>query len=281
MEAIRRLPLFAAAALALAPAATRAQDNRPVVAVLYFDNNSIGKDRADFDGLGKGIADLLITDLAGSPRMRLVERERIQKLLEEQNLTKAGAIDAQTAVRLGKILQAQYMITGGFMSTGKQMVLTARAISVESSQILNPERVQDNGDDVLALIGKMSEKLNAGLDLPAVTPPRTGDASRGEGAARVGQAGQPPPRDAATSPARASETRSAARDDAKPAPARQAAAKPVKLDVRTALLYSKALEEQDSGNRERAAELYRAVLKKFPDFGPAKKGFDRVSKQGT
>lgn len=274
MQAIRRLPLFAAAALALAPAATRAQDNRPVVAVLYFDNNSIGKDRADFDGLGKGIADLLITDLASSPRVRVVERERIQKLLEEQNLTKAGAIDAQTAVRLGKILQAQYMITGGFMSTGKQMVLTARAINVESSQILNPERVQDSGDDVLALIGKMSAKLNGGLDLPAVTP-RTGDASRGEGAARVGQAGEQ------TAKGAAKETAKAAPVDAKPAPARQAAAKPVKLDVRTALLYSKALEEQDSGNRERAAELYRAVLKRFPDFGPAKKGFDRVSKQGT
>src|SRR3954470_1040503 len=104
MNAIRRLAATLSVAVCFVPAVARAQDTRPVVAVLYFDNNSIGKDRADYDGLGKGIADLLITDLAASPRLRIVERERVQKLLEEQSLTKSGAIDANTAVKLGKVL---------------------------------------------------------------------------------------------------------------------------------------------------------------------------------
>src|SRR5262245_40470351 len=98
-----------------APAIAAAQA-KPVIAVMYFDNNSFGKDRADYDGLGKGIADMLITDMASNPGVRVVERERIQSLLTEQNLTKSGAVDPQTAIRLGKIVGAQYMITGGFMS---------------------------------------------------------------------------------------------------------------------------------------------------------------------
>jgi len=265
MNTITRIALTLTAAAAVAPAIARAQDTRPVVAVLYFDNNSIGKDRADYDGLGKGIADLLITDLATSPRMRIVERERVQKLLEEQSLTKAGSIDQSTAVKLGKILGAQYMVTGGFMSDGRgSMVLTSRAINVETSQITNPERVQEKTDDVLGLIAKMSTKLGENLKLPALAPQRTGDASRKGGSDNGSkQAGQP-----------ASSSGSASQ------PAQRVAqAKPVKLDVRTALLYSKALEEQDSGHPEKAAELYRQVLTKFPDFEQAKSNYAKVSKK--
>src|ERR1041385_5263872 len=100
-RSLSRIAMRVASAAALGvPAIVTAQ--KPVVAVLYFDNNSIGKDRADYDGLGKGIADLLITDMASNPRVRVVERERVQKVLEEQNLVKAGAIDQNTAVKLGK-----------------------------------------------------------------------------------------------------------------------------------------------------------------------------------
>src|SRR5438105_11405057 len=100
-------------------------DTRPIIAVLSFDNNSVGKDRTDYEGVSKGIMELLATDLAGNAKFRVVERERVQKLLEEQNLTKAGAMDPKTAVRVGMMLGAQYTIYGGFMNVGKQTVLTA------------------------------------------------------------------------------------------------------------------------------------------------------------
>ena len=255
MNAIRRLAVVAAPLMVASLA--KAQENRPVVAVLYFDNNSIGKDRADYDGLGKGIADLLVTDLASNPRMRVVERERVQKVLEEQNLVKAGAIDQNTAVKLGKILGAQYMITGGFLSDSKgNMVLTSRAINVQTSEITNPARVQEKTDDVLGLIAKMSSKLNEELKLPALAPQRTSDAS-------------PAGTKSGSSPSHTPASKSSS----------GAAVKPVKLDVRTALLYSTALEEQDNGHPEKAAELYKAVLTKFPDFEPAKANYAKVSKR--
>jgi TolB-like protein len=240
--------MVAAAALMALPAVVRAQDGKPVVAILYFDNNSIGKDRGDYDGLGKGVADLLINDMAANPSVRVVERDRVQKLLEEQGLTKAGQIDNQTAVRLGKILQAQYMVTGGFMSDGRgHMVLTARAINVETSQITNPQKVQSSGDDVLGLIAQLSSKLNSDMKLPAM-PRRVGSVSPSTGATQPAQ--------------------------------QMGQAKSQKLDFKTAVLYSKALEEQDNGNNTKATELYRAVLAKFPDFPQAKAGLQKVAKTG-
>lgn len=252
----------AAGALLGAPALGIAQaSTAPVVAVLYFDNNSFGKDRADFEGLGKGIADLLITDMASNPAMRVVERDRLQSILQEQNLVAAKSVAPETAVRLGKLLGAQYMVTGGFMSDGKgTLLVTSRVINVETGAITNPMKLQSKGDDVLGLIAQLSTKLNSELKLPAL-PRQTGDA----GAAKPG------------SGAASSSARQAGQATTQVA---QASPKPQKLDVKTALLYSKALDEQDSGHSERAAELYRAVLDKFPDFGPAKQNLAKVQKSG-
>src|SRR5438477_3145464 len=95
MRSFVRSAVALASIAMVAPAIVHAQA-KPVVAVLYFDNNSIGKDHADYDGVGKGMAELMINDLAQNPNVRVVERDRIQQVLVEQNLTKQGAIDPQT-----------------------------------------------------------------------------------------------------------------------------------------------------------------------------------------
>lgn len=246
------------------PAIVQAQA-KPVIAVLYFDNNSFGKDHADYDGVGKGIADILITDMASNPNVRIVERERIQSLLVEQNLTASKTIDPQTAIRLGKIIGAQYMITGGFLSDGKgTFVLTARAINVETSAISNPQRLTSRGDDVLGLIAQLSNRLNNEVKLPAL---QVGEAV---------PAGKPA--DAKVAEAKPAEAKPA---EAKPAEQKEhkavAAKSNKKMDMKTVMLLSKALEEEDAGNRTRAVELYRQVVDKFPDYAPAQQKLKRLS----
>lgn len=270
MRSLMRVALSFAAFVLVAPVAIEAQ-GKPVVAVLYFDNNSIGKDRTDYDGVGKGIADMLITDMASNPNLRVVERDRIQALLTEQSLTKAGTIDPQTAIRLGKIVGAQYMITGGFISDGKgTFVLTAKAINVETSAITNPTKITSKGDDVLGLIAQLSTTLNNEMKLPAL---RVGEAGGGAAAMPAGQAVSATPAPAAkTADAKPAETKAAPRPPTRVA---QAQSQP-KMDIRTAMLYSKALEEEDAGNKTKAVELYRQVVTKFPDYAPAKQKITKL-----
>lgn len=265
---MRRIARVAFAfALLAAPMAIEAQA-KPVIAVLPFDNNSIGKDRADFDGIGRGMADMLITDMAQNAGITVVERERIQALLTEQNLVKSGTIDPQTAIKLGKMIGAQYMITGGFMSDGRgTYVLTARAINVEKSTIVNPVRLTTKGDDVLGLMSQLSSKLNNEMKLPAL---QVGDASAPAAVpagAPVNAAAMPETKPAPAAAVVAS-TPAATKAAAPSQPAQQMAkaeAKPKgKMDMRTALLYSKALEEEDAGNSTKAVELYKQVVARFP-----------------
>ena len=57
------------------------------------------------------------------------------------------------------------------------------------------------------------------------------------------------------------------------APGAQQAGAPApapKLPMRVAVMYGKALDMKDHGDRAGAVELFGAVLKEFPDYAPAK-----------
>jgi TolB-like protein len=267
--------LLAAAPLAFVASRAPAQtDTRPTVAVLYFENAAFGKVRADFEGLGKGITDLLINDLAAAGRYRIVEREHLQAVLQEQELVKTGAVDPQTAVRLGKLLGVQYMIVGTFIADPKsRLMLTARAIDVETRAISNPQKVQMKGDDALALVAELSERLQRDLKLPARAAGEPRPSGNEGGATQTGAKQPADPATTATdrSPKPATGTAGTVTSSAKKS-------SDVKMDVRTTLLYAKALDEQDRGNAQRATELYRAVLARVPDYAPAKSKLARLEK---
>ena len=113
-----------------------AQDEaRPTLAVLPFVNSAIGAANAELAPLSKGIADLLITDLGQNPGIRVVERENLQRLLDEQRLGQDGRVDDATAARIGKLLGAKHMVTGAFITdrSGK-MVITLKSIDSETGR---------------------------------------------------------------------------------------------------------------------------------------------------
>jgi hypothetical protein len=122
------------------------------------------------------------------------------------------------------------MIFGGFMADPKgNFRIDARAVNVETGAVEYTDRVQDHGDNVMALIGQLANHLNAGLKLGA--PTRTGG---------VG----------------------------------------TRLPMRVAVLYGKALDMADRGDKAKAVELFGAVLKEFPDYAPAKNGLAKVKPGG-
>lgn len=162
----------ATAVLALLAAPAVAQDDlRPTVAVLPFVNSAIGQSNAELEPLSKGIADLLIVEMAQNPGIRVVERENIARLLAEQNLARDGRVDDATAARIGRLLGAKHMVTGSFITDRSgTMVITIKSIDTETSRIEWSDMQRDKTDNFLALVAKVSTAANAGLKLPALTP---------------------------------------------------------------------------------------------------------------
>jgi TolB-like protein len=146
-------------------------DTRPTVAVLPFVNSAIGAANADLAPLSKGIADLLITELAQNPAIRVVERENIAAILAEQNLARDGRVDDATAARIGKLLGARHLVTGSFVTDRSgTMVITIKSVDTESGRIEYSDMHRDRTDNFIALVSTVGQKANAGLKLPALTP---------------------------------------------------------------------------------------------------------------
>ncbi|MEO8294187.1 MAG: CsgG/HfaB family protein [Gemmatimonadota bacterium] len=134
---MRRTMLAALMLTALAPFTAQAQDSRPGIAVMPFENGgSYGRDKEDFDALQAGIPAMLISELSRNAGARVVDRSDINRILTEQNLATQGRVDAATASRVGKLVGARYMIMGAFIDHYGKMRIDSRIVDVETSEIL-------------------------------------------------------------------------------------------------------------------------------------------------
>ncbi len=145
-------------------------DNRPTVAVLYFDYR--GKKDDEMAMLRKGLAQMVISDLSAVDRVRLVERERLQELLKEMKLSNTRSFDKRTSARIGKLLGARFMIIGGYFAMMGTLRIDAKVVEVETGTILRSFGVNGKQDDFIGLEQQLSTKLAAVLTekLPALPP---------------------------------------------------------------------------------------------------------------
>lgn len=157
----------AAAALALATPARAQQDTRPGVAVFPFENGgSYGMNREDYTALERGMAGMMISQLAANHGWRVVERENIQKLVDEQNLGGSGRVDAGTAAKIGKIVGAKFSVTGTFVDLSGNFRLDVRLINNETSEIVQVESATGKRDNMMSLLDDVAAKLMQDAKLP-------------------------------------------------------------------------------------------------------------------
>src|SRR5574341_506695 len=169
---------LAAVSLATAGAVNaqqRGPDTRPGIAVLPFHNGgSYGQDKENFDALEVGIAAMLISELSSNPAARIVEREDIQKILEEQNMGSSGRVDPQTAARIGKLVGARYVVAGQFIDFYGDFRVDVRLVNVETSEIVKTEADRMQRDHLFDIIRTVATKLMQDASLPAL-PRQTSD----------------------------------------------------------------------------------------------------------
>jgi TolB-like protein len=151
------------------------QDRRPGVAVLRFDNGGSHGPQAeegDFAALEVGLQQMLLTELAQSTDLRIVERGRLNDLLAEQDLSAEGRTAPGNAVQIGKLVGARYVVLGSFTDLFGQFRMDARVVDTETGDILESESVRDRREKIYDLLVDLAGKIIHDIDLPAL-PERT------------------------------------------------------------------------------------------------------------
>ncbi|HUK54235.1 MAG TPA: CsgG/HfaB family protein [Candidatus Binatia bacterium] len=105
-------------------AAAQPQGRRKLLAIYDFDYGTVRTYSTAIFGsdidVGKGITDLLTTDLVKDGTYRLVDRRILDKIIAEQNMSNSDRFDSKSAAKLGKLLGADAIITGSITQFGNE-----------------------------------------------------------------------------------------------------------------------------------------------------------------
>ena len=140
-----------------------------VVSVLYFDNHTRDP---ELEVLGKGIADMMITDLARLEGLKVVERARLQEIIGELEVQQTEFFDPATAQRIGKLLGATHAVTGAITTYAPQMRIDIRLVDVSTAQIDLTDSVAGDKNEFFTLQEELSTKFTTALGQePSLIPP--------------------------------------------------------------------------------------------------------------
>lgn len=124
------------------------------VGIIEFQNIN---EEARRESLGLMFSEMLTTAFVNSEAFKITEREQLQKVAKELQLSQSGIIDTSQAKQLGKMVGADAIITGSVTKIGSDLRLDARIIDVQSGIILTAEKIIGKTD--LHSISSMADHI--------------------------------------------------------------------------------------------------------------------------
>ncbi|MGH1362400.1 MAG: CsgG/HfaB family protein [Calditrichia bacterium] len=131
------------------------------IAIMDFRNSSI-TDKEKFDPMEKGFSDILISRLNGQTDLKVVERERLQWIIQELEIQNKYGMEG--AVRAGKQLGVHVVVFGSYIIVDDKIWLSARLVKVESSEILFTTDVKGKPGEFFDLTEQLSQKIRKAID---------------------------------------------------------------------------------------------------------------------
>jgi TolB-like protein len=118
-------------------------------------------DEAENARLGKVFTEILTTSFVSSEAFKIIEREQLNKVLSEIELTQSGIIDTSSAKMLGTMVGADAIVVGSITKLGDDLRLDIRIVDVDSGFILTAEKIEGKTD--IRSIGVMADSVVNGL----------------------------------------------------------------------------------------------------------------------
>lgn len=128
--------LHAAAKAALASESRLSTQPPTENTVAVFPFRYVGSNQ-DLAPVGRGLTQLMVSDLAKVSRLRLLEREQVQALVDEMSLTDANQIDPRTGARSGRMLRAARVVQGSLQDVPNSRVkLDASVVNATNASVV-------------------------------------------------------------------------------------------------------------------------------------------------
>jgi len=137
---------------------------------LFFEEKGKGLAVATFDAAEVSasdaavISDLFRMEMVKDGSFDVVEKASMEKILQEQAFQQTGCTSTECAVKLGKILNVQYLVLGSVGKLFGSYVITIRVVKVETGKIMYSDAEQNLsqaavGDAIHRLSARLSEAV--------------------------------------------------------------------------------------------------------------------------
>ena len=103
------------------------------VAVLDFSGKSVSQEEADI------ITEYFRSELTKTGIFYVMDRSNIKRILEEQAIQSSGITDVNNAVRLGRLMNVQYVFVGTYSKLDSLTMLNVEMIDIETAKIEKSE----------------------------------------------------------------------------------------------------------------------------------------------
>jgi len=134
----------------------------PIYPTAIFPFQERGAGARDY---GMKVADILFGELAADPNLMLVERQELEKGLQETEMGLAGLVAPEHAGKVGQLTGARILITGSVIESDKSLYLVAKLIGTDNGRVLGVSVKGRTGDPLPPLVetlaGKISEVLSS------------------------------------------------------------------------------------------------------------------------
>jgi TolB-like protein len=130
--------------------------------VLDFEVQS---DNPSFKYLGKGFAEFLAVELASAEGITIIEREKRNALLKEQEFALSDMADDTRQLKIGNLLSANYLLTGDIFDVFGDLAITIKLLDVESGSVVISAKADAPPKKYKRLIASLSRAVIASLDL--------------------------------------------------------------------------------------------------------------------
>jgi curli biogenesis system outer membrane secretion channel CsgG len=117
---VRALWVFSVVFLFAVSAAWGADEAKKRVAVFDFDFGAVHHWWNGEWDIGKGISSMIVTNLVRDGTYRVIERQQLDKILQEQNFSNSDRANPATAAKIGKILGLNAIIIGTITEFGAE-----------------------------------------------------------------------------------------------------------------------------------------------------------------
>ena len=117
----------------------------PLAVVPFVNSSPLAKQHE----IGAVVDELIRSEISNSTYFILTERENLEKILEEIELSLSDFSDASQSVEVGQLTSAKIILAGSVTESGASFLLNGRLIDVETGVVIGAESVPVPKDELI------------------------------------------------------------------------------------------------------------------------------------